>query len=88
MALADYPELAGTASSVLGYARFGLGGIAAPLVGIGGGANVLPLGIVTVASILLAAADYASLVRGRRPGARDRETTVLHHHHHPEGEFA
>ncbi|WSQ14828.1 multidrug effflux MFS transporter [Streptomyces sp. NBC_01231] len=53
LALADYPELAGTASSVLGCARFGLGGVAAPLVGLGGAQAVLPLGIVTVASVVL-----------------------------------
>ncbi len=67
LALADYPDLAGTASSVLGCARFGLGAIAAPLVGIGGGEDVLPLGIVTVVSIALAALAFAVLVsRGAR----------------------
>lgn len=67
LALADYPELAGTASSVLGCARFGLGGIAAPLVGIGGGEDVLPLGVVTVASIALAGVVQGVLIgRGGR----------------------
>ncbi len=69
LALADYPELAGTASSVLGCARFGLGGIAAPLVGIGGGEDVLPLGIVTVVSIALGSLAYA-ILGGRRGLAR------------------
>ena len=68
LALADYPELAGTASSVLGCARFGLGGIAAPLVGIGGGEDVLPLGIVTVVSIVLAAVVQLTLVGRPGPG--------------------
>jgi DHA1 family bicyclomycin/chloramphenicol resistance-like MFS transporter len=63
LALADYPELAGTASSVLGLARFRFGGIAAPLVGLGGAEAVLPLGIVTVASIALAAVAHVVLVR-------------------------
>lgn len=62
LALADYPELAGTASSVLGMARFGFGGIAAPLVGLGGSEDVLPLGIVTVSSIVLAAVAHIVLV--------------------------
>lgn len=62
LALADYPERAGTASSVLGCARFGFGGIAAPLVGIGGAEAVLPLGIVTVASIALAVVAQIALV--------------------------
>lgn len=65
LALADYPELAGTASSVLGCARFVLGSIAAPLVGIGGGHSVLPLGIVTIVSVALAGVAYAVFVRGR-----------------------
>lgn len=66
LALADYPELAGTASSVLGLARFGLGGIAAPLVGLGGAEAVLPLGIVTVVATALAIVAQVALVgRGR-----------------------
>jgi len=66
LALADYPELAGTASSVLGMARFGFGGIAAPLVGLGGADAVLPLGIVTVASIALAVIAQTILVGRER----------------------
>jgi len=67
LALADYPELAGTASSVLGLARYAFGGIAAPLVGLGGAHTVLPLGIVTVISIALATAARVMLV-GRERG--------------------
>ncbi|MFC9220574.1 multidrug effflux MFS transporter [Streptomyces hygroscopicus] len=63
LALADYPELAGTASSVLGCARFGLGGVTAPLVGLGGAQAVLPLGIVTVASIACGVVAHAMFVR-------------------------
>ncbi|MEZ5087888.1 MAG: multidrug effflux MFS transporter [Tessaracoccus sp.] len=62
LALANYPKLAGTASSVLGCARFGFGGIAAPLVGLGGAYTVLPLGIVTVASSILAVIAQVILV--------------------------
>ncbi|MDT0316975.1 multidrug effflux MFS transporter [Streptomyces millisiae] len=65
LALTDYPELAGTASSALGCARFGLGGVAAPLVGLGGDRAVLPLGLVTVASIALAAVAHALFVTRR-----------------------
>jgi DHA1 family bicyclomycin/chloramphenicol resistance-like MFS transporter len=70
LALADYPELAGTASSVLGCARFGLGGIAAPMVGIGGGENVLPLGIVTVVAIAVAVVAYVFLIDDPARSAR------------------
>jgi DHA1 family bicyclomycin/chloramphenicol resistance-like MFS transporter len=62
LALADYPELAGTASSVLGLTRFAFGGIAAPLVGLGGAHTVLPLGIVTVASVALAVLAHVIFV--------------------------
>ncbi|MFE6254707.1 multidrug effflux MFS transporter [Agromyces sp. NPDC057865] len=61
IALAGYPQMAGTASSLLGMARFGFGGAAAPLVGIAGAGTMLPLGIVTVAGIALAAASVALL---------------------------
>lgn len=66
LALADYPQLAGTASSVLGCTRFGFGGIAAPLVGLGGAYTVLPLGIVTVVSVALAVIAQIALVGGER----------------------
>jgi MFS transporter, DHA1 family, multidrug resistance protein len=55
LALAGYPQIAGTASSLLGMARFAFGGIAAPLVGI-----------VTVVSIGLAAASVSLLAARRR----------------------
>jgi MFS transporter, DHA1 family, multidrug resistance protein len=65
LALADYPDIAGTASSLLGLARFAFGGLAAPLVGLGGADNAVPLGIVTVVSIALGATAYAALMRRR-----------------------
>jgi DHA1 family bicyclomycin/chloramphenicol resistance-like MFS transporter len=55
LALVKYPQMAGTASSLLGMVRFGFGGIAAPLVGLAGAASILPLGLVTVTAIALAA---------------------------------
>ncbi len=62
LALTGYPHMAGTASSLLGMARFAFGGVTAPLVGIAGGAMLLPLGVITVASVALAVAAYASLM--------------------------
>ena len=61
LALAGYPDLAGTASSFLGVARFAFGGLAAPLVGLGGGSAV-PLGLVTVGGAVLAAVAWVLLV--------------------------
>lgn len=54
LALSEYPEMAGTAGSVLGTARFGLGAVAAPFVGIAGSMSILPLGVVTTGAALLA----------------------------------
>lgn len=70
LALVEYPEMAGTASSLLGMVRFGFGGIAAPLVGVAGALSILPLGVVTTVAVLLAGAAYLFLVRrhsGRAP---------------------
>jgi DHA1 family bicyclomycin/chloramphenicol resistance-like MFS transporter len=72
LALADYPDIAGTASSLLGLARFAFGGLAAPLVGLGGADNALPLGLLTVASTVLAVTAYAMTIGFRR---RDRNTS-------------
>lgn len=54
LALSEYPRMAGTAGSVLGTARFGLGAVAAPFVGIAGSMSILPLGVVTTGVALLA----------------------------------
>ena len=67
LALVDYPQMAGTASSLLGMVRFGLGGIAAPLVGVAGAASILPLGLVTVVAVGLSAVAFLALARDRRP---------------------
>ncbi|MEU2289148.1 hypothetical protein ABZ614_46005 [Streptomyces sp. NPDC013178] len=73
LALAHYPEIAGTASSLLGMARFAFGGLAAPLVGLGGAGTAVPLGLVTVASAALAAIVHALAIRHRTHAhARDR----------------
>jgi DHA1 family bicyclomycin/chloramphenicol resistance-like MFS transporter len=62
LALTDYPQFAGTASSVLGVTRFAAGGLAAPLVGIAGPMTML-LGTVAVVTAALAATAYLRLVR-------------------------
>ncbi|SJM49405.1 multidrug effflux MFS transporter [Gulosibacter sp. 10] len=75
LALAGYPELAGTASSVLGLSRFGLGAIAAPLVGIAGATAVVPLGIITVLCTALSLVALIALV-GRRRATRASQPSV------------
>jgi MFS transporter, DHA1 family, multidrug resistance protein len=67
LAMTDYPQMAGTASSLLGMVRFGFGGIAAPFVGVAGALSILPLGVVTVVTVALAATASLLLTHRRRP---------------------
>ena len=76
LALVDDPQMAGTASSLLGMVRFGLGGIAAPLVGVAGAASILPLGLVTVVAVGLSAVAFLALARGRRPASDTEQAAV------------
>jgi DHA1 family bicyclomycin/chloramphenicol resistance-like MFS transporter len=46
LALNDFPHAAGSASAVLGGMQFVIAAIAAPLVGLGGTHNVLPMALV------------------------------------------
>jgi MFS transporter, DHA1 family, multidrug resistance protein len=62
LAMADYPDLAGTASSLQGLSQFVFGAVAAPLVGIAGEHTALPLGIVTTTVSLCAIASFTGLV--------------------------
>lgn len=78
LALVEYPQIAGTASSLLGMVRFGFGGIAAPLVGVAGAASILPLGLVTVISVALAAAAFLMLARRRASAATAAEPAAEH----------
>jgi DHA1 family bicyclomycin/chloramphenicol resistance-like MFS transporter len=62
LAMADYPDLAGTASSLQGLSQFVFGAVAAPLVGIAGEHTALPLGVVTTAVSACAMTSFVSLV--------------------------
>jgi MFS transporter, DHA1 family, multidrug resistance protein len=62
LAMADYPDLAGTASSLQGLSQFVFGAVAAPLVGLAGEQTAVPLGIVTTAVSLCAMTSFAGLV--------------------------
>ena len=77
LALSGYPQLAGTASSLLGMVRFGLGGIAAPLVGVAGAASILPMGVVTLTCLTLAAGTYLALTRRARRGPAHTTTPAI-----------
>jgi len=49
LAMVGYPNLAGTASALLGVLLFAIGGFVAPLIGIGGTGTAVPMAVVIVA---------------------------------------
>jgi DHA1 family bicyclomycin/chloramphenicol resistance-like MFS transporter len=81
LALIGYPQIAGTASSLLGMVRFGFGGIAAPLVGVAGASSILPLGVVTVTTTAAVALVLIGTARGRaaRHSPPTTSSTALTH---------
>jgi len=62
LAMADYPDRAGAASSLLGLGQFSAGAIAAPLVGIAGQATAVPLGVVALTASACGALVFALVV--------------------------
>ena len=78
LAMADHPQMAGTASSLLGMVRFGFGGIAAPFVGVAGALSILPLGVTAAVAVLLAAASCLLLrPRNRIPLASTADAAAV-----------
>jgi DHA1 family bicyclomycin/chloramphenicol resistance-like MFS transporter len=63
LAMAGHGHVAGSASALLGLAQFGLAGILAPLVGLGGSDTALPMAIVIVACGAGAVAALAAVSR-------------------------
>lgn len=74
LAMADYPDQAGAASSLLGLSQFIVGAIAAPLVGLAGEQTAVPLGVVTVSASAGASAVFVLLVV---PAVRQRRRDAL-----------
>ncbi|UGS39019.1 Bicyclomycin resistance protein [Capillimicrobium parvum] len=66
LALADHPEAAGTASGMIGVVQFGLGAAVAPLAGVAGAENALPM------ALLITVMGAAALVLGLGVGSRSR----------------
>ncbi|GAA0920041.1 multidrug effflux MFS transporter [Nonomuraea longicatena] len=67
MALAGQPpQVAGSASALLGVLQFALGAAAAPLVGLAGSGTALPMVAVMAGLLLLAGATFTLLGRGVR----------------------
>jgi MFS transporter, DHA1 family, multidrug resistance protein len=62
LAMMDYPQQAGAASSLFGLAQYLAGALAAPLVGLAGERSAVPLGIVVLAASASACAVFVALV--------------------------
>ncbi|HZI98744.1 MAG TPA: multidrug effflux MFS transporter [Actinomycetales bacterium] len=62
LALSRHGEAAGTASALIGAAQFGLGGLAAPLVGLLGTSSAVPMAVVMLAVTSAAATLMRSVV--------------------------
>ena len=69
LALENHPDVAGSASSLLGLARFGFGAVAAPLVGVAGAGTAVPLGGVALAAAACAVGGYALVGHRARAAA-------------------
>jgi DHA1 family bicyclomycin/chloramphenicol resistance-like MFS transporter len=67
LALEQHGDVAGSASALLGTARFALGGLAAPLVGLAGADTAVPLGGVATAAAVLSLGGYAVARSGSMP---------------------
>jgi DHA1 family bicyclomycin/chloramphenicol resistance-like MFS transporter len=69
LALQRYPHAAGAASAVLGSFQFVLAGLAAPLAGIGGTSDALPMALlVTVLPLAALTIRFLLVGAGTRPG--------------------
>jgi DHA1 family bicyclomycin/chloramphenicol resistance-like MFS transporter len=67
LAAADHPDVAGSASALLGLAQYGIAALAAPIVGVGG-ASPLPMAVVILVLAVLCAASALAIARPvRRP---------------------
>ena len=78
LAVADHAAEAGSASAVLGLAQFVIGGVEAPLAGLGGSRAEAPMMAAIGAASLGAAVSFALLARGAvapagAPAARGRQ---------------
>jgi DHA1 family bicyclomycin/chloramphenicol resistance-like MFS transporter len=63
LAIESQGHIAGSASALLGLLPFLLGSLTAPLVGVAGEYNAIPMGVVILSASLLALLSYFGLVR-------------------------
>jgi DHA1 family bicyclomycin/chloramphenicol resistance-like MFS transporter len=62
-AMGSQPDALGSASGLIGLGQFGTGAVIAPLVGLGGAYDAVPMGIVMIVSASLALAVNLIVVR-------------------------
>ena len=63
LALADHPEVAGTASALLGMGQFVIGALVAPIVGAGGTDSAVPMATVMTIAALAALGARRTAIR-------------------------
>jgi MFS transporter, DHA1 family, multidrug resistance protein len=64
-AMGSQPDALGSASGLIGLGQFGIGALIAPLVGLGGAFDAVPMGIVMIASASVALAINLAFVARR-----------------------
>lgn len=74
LAMQDQAQAAGSASALLGVLSFIAGGMVAPLVGLGGGANAVPMGSVIAAAETAALISFGALIGWGALVGRKEET--------------
>jgi DHA1 family bicyclomycin/chloramphenicol resistance-like MFS transporter len=67
LAMAGYPDVAGTASALLGVLLFAIGGLVAPLVGVAGTTTALPMAVVIAVLAAAALLLFAAATRPAKP---------------------
>jgi DHA1 family bicyclomycin/chloramphenicol resistance-like MFS transporter len=70
LAMVGYPDLAGTASALVGALLFAIGGLVAPLIGVGGTTTALPMATVIAALAAGALLVFATATRQVNPMQR------------------
>lgn len=70
LALNDYADRAGAASSLLGVGQYAFGAVVAPLVGVAGDQTAVPLGVVAVVASVCATLVFITMVRPHASSAR------------------
>jgi MFS transporter, DHA1 family, multidrug resistance protein len=77
LALTDHPQAAGTASAALGLFQYGIGAIAAPLVGAAGSRTAMPLALTIIGFGAASLAAIGSTTWRRMHATRSHDASAL-----------